>query len=280
MAGQRLVEPSGQVVEVVDLGGSRQDARGDAAQRPEPAGEQLGPDGGGEDVLGGVRLVEDRQVVLGEDRPAGRHVDAVEVQVGDDDLRPGGTVAGLLGEAPLAAGAAQPARALVGADADRRPGRGAGLEGQFGPVAGVGVRRPVGDGGQLLVVGLLGQSVEGLLHVGLGDLGQPLEAHVVGASLQDGPGDRFVEVLAEVFGEEGQVAAGQLVLEGLGGGGDDGSPAGEERRHEVGEGLAGSGPGLDAEEAVGVDHLGHRPGHGLLAGAPLAAAGELPGDLL
>ena len=86
-----------------------------------------------------------------------------------------------------------------------------------------------------------------------------------------------------MLGEEGKVVVGQLVLEGLGGGGDDGAPTGEEGRHEVGERLAGARTGLDGEvfgSPDACDDLGHRPGHGLLAGTPLAAVRQVGGDLL
>ena len=46
---------------------------------------------------------------------------------------------------------------------------------------------------------------------------QPLQADVVAAALQHRP----VDVEAEVLGEEGQVLGGELVLQRLGGGGDD-----------------------------------------------------------
>jgi hypothetical protein len=42
----------------------------------------------------------------------------------------------------------------------------------------------------------------------------------------------------------GQVAVEELVLQGLGAGGDDDLAAGQQRRHQVGEGLAGAGAGL------------------------------------
>ena len=73
-----------------------------------------------------------------------------------------------------------------------------------------------------------------------------------------------------------------MVLERLGGGGDDGAPLGKEGRYEVGKRLAGARAGLDGEVVLSseaVDDLGHGTGHGFLAGAPLAAVGQVGGDL-
>ena len=78
-----------------------------------------------------------------------------------------------------------------------------------------------------------------------GELGEALQAEVVGPALQDGPVERRVEVL----GEEGQVLAGQLVLERLGGGGHDRLAPGEDGGHQVGQRLARAGARLDDEVA-------------------------------
>ena len=80
--------------------------------------------------------------------------------------------------------------------------------------------------------------------------------------------------------EEGQVLAGQLILQRLGRRGHHDPDAGDHGRDQVGERLAGAGPGLDDQVAAGLDGVGHGLGHGPLAVAHLAAAGELGHDLL
>ena len=72
--------------------------------------------------------------------------------------------------------------------------------------------------------------------------------------------DREREGPAQVGGEEGEVVGGQLVLEGLGCGGHDRRPAREDGGHEVGEGLAGAGRGLDHQLTAtveGFDKVGY-----------------------
>ena len=82
---------------------------------------------------------------------------------------------------------------------------------------------------------------------------------------------------SEVLGEERQILRGQLVLQRLGGGRDDDGRARLDRRHEVGERLAGAGPGLDHEVAVGPDGVGDPFGH-LDLPEPGLGAGERGGD--
>ena len=265
-----------QLVDLVERQGSRQDCPGAPDQGGEPAAPQLEPTCLGQDVLRLVGLVEDGQLVLGEYLAARGYVDAVEVQVGDHHVSGGGSRPGLLGEAVPAPGAPGGARTFVGAHAHRCPGGRRRLDRKVRPVTGVGHRGPAGDGLQLARVGRLGQPVQGLLVVRGGHLVESLEADVVGAALEDGEPERLVEV----FGEEGQVFVGQLVLEGLSGGGDDGGPPREDCGHEVGEGLSGTGTGPDDKVRFGFDRLGDPTGHGLLAGAALTTAGQGAADLL
>ena len=81
--------------------------------------------------------------------------------------------------------------------------------------------------------------------------------------------------MPEVLGEEGQVLAGQLVLQGLGGGGHHRAPAREDRRHQVGERLACAGAGLHGHVLALRDPEPHGLGHGALAEPGLAAARQL-----
>ena len=136
----------------------------DAPQQPgqmgEPAGADLDAGGGGDDVVDDVRLVDDREVVLGEDGAVAGEVEPVQVEVDDHDVGLGGPVAGGLGEAAVAAGAAGRTGAVARRRADRGPGGVAGLDVELGAVAGGGGGGPGGDGGELVGVGALGQAVE------------------------------------------------------------------------------------------------------------------------
>ena len=105
-----------------------------------------------------------------------------------------------------------------------------------------------------------------LAGAGVAHLPHPLEAQVVAPPLQDRPGELDVELL----GEEREVLGGQLVLQGLRGGGHDRRTAGEDGRDEVGEGLAGPGAGLDHEVPAARHRLGDGLRHVGLAGAGLA----------
>ena len=62
------------------------DAAQRAGQRGEPTGSDLDPDGVAHDVLELVRLVDDDDVVLGQQHAAAGDVQPVQVQVDDDDV--------------------------------------------------------------------------------------------------------------------------------------------------------------------------------------------------
>ena len=86
---------------------------------------------------------------------------------------------------------------------------------------------------------------------------QAVEAHVVGAALEQ----RGACARGERLAHRRQVAVEELVLQRLGAGGDDDLAAGEQRRHEVGEGLAGAGAGLGDQHRRALDRLADRLGH-------------------
>ena len=109
------------------------------------------------------------------------------------------------------------------------------------------------------------------LLAGRGQLGEALHADVVGATLEHRPGEGDVEVSFQ----EGEVLARQLVLERLGGGGDDGVATRQDGRHEVGERLARAGAGLHRHMLAFGDALADGGGHLLLPLAHLTAAGQL-----
>ena len=77
-----------------------------------------------------MSLVEDDDVVLGEEFASGGKMQAVVVMVGHDQVGLEGSLASLLGVALIAGGAACGPGALVGPDAYRRPdvGWGSGVE--------------------------------------------------------------------------------------------------------------------------------------------------------
>ncbi len=87
--------------------------------------------------------------------------------------------------------------------------------------------------------------------------------------------------------QEGDVLEKELLLQGLGPGGDDNALAGQQRRHQVGERLAGARAGLHDQVTLigqrgfhGLGHL-HLAGAELVIGVPFgqrpAAAKELTG---
>ena len=153
-----------------------------------------------------------------------------------------------------------------------------GLEVELGPVAGLGRPRPPHDRHDLSDRGARARPVrirerELLFAVALRDLLARLEAEVVGPALQHREAERPVEVL----GEEGQVLAGQLVLQRLRGGGDDDVPR-RARRDQVGDDLPVPVPACTTRccsPGWRADGVGHLP----LTGPVLAAAGQRGRDL-
>ncbi len=86
---------------------------------------------------------------------------------------------------------------------------------------------------------------------------QVIGADVVGAPLEQRDPGRRLERLAH----HRQVLVEQLVLQRLGAGRDDHLAARLQRRHQVGEGLAGTGAGLGDENVVAMDGAGDALGH-------------------
>ena len=121
--------------------------RGDGG---ESAGGEVDPDGVAHHVLEDVGLVEDDDVVLGQDRIVGTHVQAVEVGVHDHHVSGGGAVSGDLGEAGRAERTSTRARALVGGDAHCPPHRWIGEAVELGLVTGLARFGPTGERRDLL----------------------------------------------------------------------------------------------------------------------------------
>ncbi|GIS89849.1 hypothetical protein CM1200mP19_1800 [bacterium] len=87
VGGQSVVDPPGEVGHVGHRGGVRKDGAGAIDECLEPSGPEFESKGPCHDVLGLVGLVEDSQVMLGQDRPLGSQVDPVEMEVGDNNVR-------------------------------------------------------------------------------------------------------------------------------------------------------------------------------------------------
>ena len=191
-------------------------------------------------------LVDDKGVVLGEHLSPGAQVGAEKVEVDDDDVGRGRLRAGCLREALAARGAATRAWALVRGDAQARPGQSRRLEIELGPVParcrlgplnepshllahlpGRGRSRRAAPGRTALGIGSRCQlgtdrleptrGVHALLLAESLELVEALATQVVRAPLQHGPSHGA----AEATGDEGKILVGELVLEGLCGGGDD-----------------------------------------------------------
>ena len=98
-----------------------------------------------------------------------------------------------------------------------------------------------------------------------------VQAGVVGAALEHGVGRVDAGQVADRLDQPRDVALDQLVLERERRGGDHDPAVVEQRRHQVGQRLAGAGAGLD-EQVLAADHrVGDRLGHLDLPGALLAA---------
>ena len=103
------------------------------------------------DVFEVVRLVDDHEVMLGEQPALEGEIERQQVLIDDDEIGGRRLVAGLLGEAHGAARAPRRARALTNAHADGRPGGRRRLEVEFGAIAGASVGRPQRDASDLIV---------------------------------------------------------------------------------------------------------------------------------
>ena len=256
------------VFEVVDdLAFGKNPADG-AGQGGAPSGCERRPGCLRDDVFELVGLVDDHDVVVGEN-PLGRHVQGVQVEVDDDDVGRRGPMPRQLGEAILAMRASGCARALVTADADHAPRLVGDVGYEIGPIAGVGRRcesTKTGDRrGVEWIVGDL--QLEPIVSV---DLVEPLPAQVVRSALQHGE----LQFRTELLLEKGQILLRQLILESLRCRGDDRSAAAERDGDQIGQRLAGAGSGLDDQVPLLLEDVGHCRGHRSLSLASLSAAGQ------
>ncbi len=233
-----------------------------------------------------VRLVDDHRVVLGQRGAAVHCVDGQQRMVGDHQLRGAGLVARPLHEALRSVGAALGAQAFAHRDGHLGPGGG----GVRGGVVAVGRALRLGLGLHPLpqrddLGAHLGVRVGGHRGQGLGEfaaaqqglllraegVADPVEAGVIGASLQDGVADPLAgDPLAGVQGGR-DVLAGELRLQRQRGGGDHHPVAGRlhqvrQRRRQVSQRLAGAGAGLDEQVVSPAERFGDRGRHLVLAG--------------
>jgi hypothetical protein len=143
------------------------------------------------------------------------------VVVGDHHVDVARLLLGALGEAALEEGAALLPGAVLTGGRDQVPDVVACAGWRVQAAARLGVDRPSDHLERRLLLGGGGQLGRGDQGVGLG------QAHVVGAA-HDQRGGRL-----EDAGEPREVAVDQLRLEGFGGGGHDGAPAGGDDGHQV-----------------------------------------------
>ena len=94
---------------------------------------------------------------------------------------------------------------------------------------------------------------------------QPVQAQVVAAALEHRERRTPPEQRLERVDQPRQVAVDQLALQGDGGRGDDRAVVVRQHRHQVGQRLAGAGAGLHQQVLAGLEGVGDRLGHLLLA---------------
>ncbi|TWH41944.1 hypothetical protein L612_004200000200 [Rhodococcus rhodochrous J38] len=224
-----------------------------------------------------MRLVDDHDVVLGQDRDAGDGIDREQRVVGDDyvDLR--GLGSRDLGEAVFSHRAPRLAEALARRDGELTPRLIGDAGRQIVAVAGLGGGRPLRHPPHLAADAREGERVE-QLGVGrlLGEAGMDLvQAQVVSATLEDRETRAPAERTGEGVGESRQVALDELPLQRDGRGGDHHGAARLHRvpdtRHEIGQRLTGTRAGLYGEVFAGVDAVRDGRGHRQLV-APLLTA--------
>ncbi|CAD5936711.1 conserved protein of unknown function [Streptomyces sp. KY75] len=225
-----------------------------------------------------VRLVHDQHLVRGEHRGALDGVDREQGVVGDDHIGELGAFTGRLREALRPVRALRRPEALARGDRDLRPGPVRDAGGEVVPVPRLRVARPLPQPQQVLAQLAGGRRrlelVEQPFLLVLRDpFVEPVQAEVVRPALEHrvlrAPAQQRVQGLHRAR----KVPLHQLPLEGEGGRGHDDPLPVRQRGHQVAEGLARAGAGLDEQVGLVVDRLGDGLGHGGLAGALRTADG-------
>ena len=210
-----------------------------------------------------MRLVDNRRTAAWDDfaevaLPDGG-VSAEQVMIDDHDIGLGRALAHLDDEA-VAVARTVGADTVLGGRGDVVPERQVlGQVLDFGAIAGFGVCQPPFEDAD--VMGLVPRSDRGRLAKGL----EAMEAQVVSAALHAGRGERH----AERVPEHRQVLEKDLLLKVLGTGGDEDPLAAEDRRHQIGEGLAGARARFREQHAPVSQDCGDGLGHFHLTGASL-----------
>ena len=215
------------------------------------------------DVLELVGLVDHQRRALRDHLAEGvvaqRRIGAEQVVVDDDHVRFGGVLPHPRDEA-VGVARAGAAGAGLGGGGDLRPERQ--VVGQLvdlGAIPGLGDLGPGVDQREVHAIDVGAQRRRFLEDL------VALQAEVVAAALHARGRERH----RQHAGEQRQILGEDLLLQVLGAGRDDDALAAQDRRHEVGERLAGAGAGLDEEHAAVLERVGDRRGHAALAVARL-----------
>ena len=191
-----------------------------------------------------MRFIEDNDGGVRQNARIGRvllggfdgQVGAEQMMVDDDDVALGGAAAHLGNEAAVELLALR-ADAAIGARVELGPQMAVLRQvGQLGAVAGFGRLLPVADDAEL--VDLL-QPVQHRLR---GEVVELLAAEIIAAALHVADAQ-----LAEMLAQERNVFEEELLLQGLGAGGDDDALARANDRQQVRQRLAGAGARFDDE---------------------------------
>ncbi len=188
--------------------------------------------------------------------------------VDDDDLGARRPVARAFGKAVVSTWATMRPRALVGPNRDGIADRSIHVPVEIGKIAAVGGICPRRYAPDLVGAGI--DTVDGGL-IASGVLVEALTTQIVRPPLQYRPPHRFRTNAVQGGSDKGKVFGGQLVLQRLCRGGDNGRHTAHNRRHDVGECLAGAGAGLHHQVSTSRDGGGNEFGHFALASAVLCA---------
>ncbi len=228
----------------------------------------------GRDIGQLVGLVEDQYLrcrkQLRDTLVAQGQVGAEQVVVDDDHIGLHGPAPGAHQETVVEARAVLAEAVLAGGDRLRPRRRVLRDAGRLGPVAAARQGREALDASQH--GGILAALEAALEQVAL----EVVMADVVGPTLEHGDPGRHPQGRRQGR----QVTGDQLVLQVAGPGGDERPGAGEQGRHQVGEGLAGTGARLGDQGTARLDASGDREGHVLLrlahgiAGTPREGPGR------
>jgi hypothetical protein len=216
--------------------------------------------------------------VLGNDVPAGEHVEREQAVVGHHDVRLPGAVARGLGEALLAKRAAGRAHALARRHRHQAPRVLVHARVKLIPIAGLGLRGPLAQPRDLpaqptRLAEPLGAATrtgpadveEGVRLLGLRPI-QLRQAQVVMAPLEHRECRLPSQPVRDRLGQPGKVLIDQLMLERQRGRGYHHRTVHQQRGHQVGQRLSRTRAGLDEQVLLLGDGRRDRPGHRLLAG--------------